>query len=76
MHNRFVVVDGYVPTLLDDTNVESLGPCIQHVGIGSAAAIAFCDERVYDEPSPDLADRFREAQTIADSFGVRWWDVE
>src|SRR4051812_42627157 len=28
----------------------ALGPCIQHVGLGAAAAIAFCDEPVVQGP--------------------------
>ncbi len=117
MH-KYVVVDGYVPTELDNTNLRdeawsfaldqrcfgprkflvgfadsdgtfrgiaftkrhdnpeaALGPCILHLGMGSAAAVVFCDEEVKPGPlSPDLAERFARAKSIAAAYGVHLVD--
>lgn len=114
----FIVVDGYIPTALDDTNLReelwdfaldqrSFGPrrlvvafadadgtfrglsharrplvpedaldaCIQHVGLGSAAAVAYCDEAVSDGlPPDDVQQRFGRARSIARSRGVHLVD--
>lgn len=118
MRNPFTVVDGYVPTLLDDTNLRddvwsfaldqrafgprrlvvafadrsgrfhglahtrrtdppelALVPCIEHVGRGSAAAVAFCDEPVLEgPPPPDLAERLAFARSIAAPHGIHLVD--
>ena len=118
MDNGLIVVEGYVATPTDDTNVReeflafaldqrafgprrlvvtfaeadgsfialshaartdppelALGPCIEHVGLGAAAAVAFCDEPVtHGPPPPDLAYRFLTARAIASSYGVHLVD--
>ena len=118
MKSSHIVVDGYVATDRDDTNLReeawsfaldqraygprrlvvafadpvgrflglayarrtqppeaALGPCIQHVGLGAVAAVAFCDEPVTDEPAPpDLGERFARARAIAASHGVHLVD--
>ena len=49
----------------------ALGPCIEHLGRGAAAAVAYCDEPVVKgPPPPEVAIRFAHARSIADSFGV------
>jgi hypothetical protein len=58
-----------------DPPEEALGPCIEHVGLGAPAAIAYCDEPVPDgPPPPGLAGRFRRACAIAASYGVHLVD--
>lgn len=53
----------------------ALGPCIQHIGIGAAVAIAYCDEPVVaDAPPPDLAERFDNARAIAAYYGIHLVD--
>jgi len=51
------------------------GPCIEHLGLGSAAAVAFGDERVEWGPPPsDIAARFEFARAIARGYGVHLVD--
>jgi hypothetical protein len=58
-----------------DSPELALGPCIQHAGLGSAAAVAFCDEPVqWGPPSEDVSSRFDLARSIAADFGVRLLD--
>lgn len=53
----------------------ALGPCIDHIGRGAAAAVAFCDEPVAEgPPPPDLATRFERAQSIVASYGLHLVD--
>jgi hypothetical protein len=53
----------------------ALEPCIRHVGLGSAAAIAYCDEPVIDgPPAPDLPIRFAYARQVAAAYGIRLVD--
>jgi hypothetical protein len=53
----------------------ALGPCIEFLGTGSAAAIAFCDEPVAPgPPPPELPARFALACMIAAGFGVHLVD--
>lgn len=53
----------------------ALSPCIQHCGIGAAAAIAYCDEPVsFGPPPPDLADRFGHARSVAAALGIHLVD--
>jgi hypothetical protein len=58
-----------------DPPEDALGPCIEHLGAGAAAAVALCDERVVDgPPPPSLAPRFALARRIAASYGVHLVD--
>lgn len=58
-----------------DPHEAGLEPCIQRVGIGAAAAIAYCDEPVVAGPPPaGLADRFGHAVAIAQSYGIHLVD--
>jgi hypothetical protein len=53
----------------------SLGPCVDFVGQGSAAAVAFCDEPVTSgPPPPGLGKRFALARSIAAPYGVHLVD--
>ena len=55
----------------------ALGPCIQHLGLGSSApaAVAYCDEPVaMGPPPPELPERFELARSIAASHGVHLVD--
>jgi hypothetical protein len=54
----------------------ALEPCIRHVGLGSAAAIAYCDEAVDPDapPPPDLPIRFAYARQVAAVYGIRLID--
>ena len=118
MFRPLIVVDGVLPTELDDTNLredgvslaldqrafgprrllvafadrdgrfrglahtertdppeKALGPCIQHIGLGSAAAVAFCDEPVSEgPPPPELGERFASACAIAAGYGIHLVD--
>lgn len=54
-----------------DPPEKALGPCIELVGQGAAAAVALCDEPVDEKVAPpDLALRFVLAQCIAAAYGV------
>lgn len=49
----------------------ALAPCIQHLGRGAAAAVAFCDESVVEgPPPPEIGLRFALARSIASSYGI------
>ena len=118
MDSSLIVVDGYVATEEDDTDLREeawsfaldqrafgprrllvtfadgsgrlrsvaharrtdppeagLAPCIEHVGLGATAAIAFCDEPVVEGPPPtDLVERFALARSIAASYGIHLVD--
>ena len=53
----------------------ALRGCIQHLGRGAAAAVAYCDEPVVDGPPPDdLAERFARASATAAELGVHLVD--
>ena len=66
---------GIAHTRRTDPPELALGPCIQHVGLRSAAAVAFCDEPVTMGPPPDdVALRFALARTIASDHGVHLVD--
>jgi len=53
----------------------ALGPCLDYLGQGAAAAVAYCDEAVvHGPPPPDLAERFATARSIAASFGIHLVD--
>lgn len=53
----------------------ALGPCIEYLGRGAAAAVAFCDEPlVFGPPPADLAARFASARSIAAANGVHLVD--
>ncbi len=53
----------------------ALGVCIQHLGRGARAAVAFCDERVREgPPPPELGARFASARSIAGSYGIHLVD--
>lgn len=118
MKKSLIVVDGYVATDKDDSNLQeqalsfafdqrAFGPrrllvafadrsgrfrglahaprtdppeaalpaCIEHVGRGAVAAVAFCDETVVEgPPPPDLATRFASACSLAADYGVHLVD--
>lgn len=58
-----------------DPPEAALAPCIEHLGRGAAAAIAFCDEPVVEgPPPPGLAERFALACSIAAPYGVHLVD--
>jgi hypothetical protein len=58
-----------------DPPEAALGPCIQHVGMGTALAIAYCDEPVVAGATPpDLAERFHAARSIAAYYGIHLVD--
>jgi len=53
----------------------ALGPCIDHIGGGAVAAVAFCDERIKEgPPPPELVIRFGHARSIAEAHGVHLVD--
>jgi hypothetical protein len=53
----------------------TLSACIQHLGRGAKAAVAFCDEPVQEgPPPPGLAARFASARSIAGSYGIHLVD--
>jgi hypothetical protein len=64
-------------TTRTDPPERALGPCIEHAGLGAAAAVAFCDEALVVGPQPDdVGPRFLWARSIAASYGVHlvdWW---
>jgi hypothetical protein len=65
---RFI---GLAYTKRTEPRENALGPCIEHVGRGAAAAVAYCDEVVKPgPPPPDVAPRFARARSIADSYGI------
>lgn len=118
MRDQYVLVEGYVPTRRDRTNLrdeawsfaldqrvfgprkllvafadrsgrfrglaytdrtdppeDALSGCIEHLGRGAAAAVAFCDESVSDGPPPDdLTERFERACVTAAEYGVHLVD--
>jgi hypothetical protein len=58
-----------------DPHEAALAPCVEHLGIGSAAAVAFSDEPVVEGPPPsDLRERFTLACSIAMSYSVHLVD--
>ncbi|MGI8686628.1 MAG: hypothetical protein ACR2MO_16325 [Acidimicrobiales bacterium] len=66
---------GLAHTSRTDPPEAALAPCIDFLGQGSAAAVAYCDEPVAPGPPPeDLAVRFACAQSIAASYGVHLVD--
>ena len=53
----------------------SFEACLDYLGGGASAAVAFCDERVTaGPPAPEFLDRFDEARTLAQSYGVHLVD--
>src|SRR3954470_4151057 len=51
--------------------LSSFAACLDYLGGGAAAAVAFCDERVAaGPPSPEFLTRFDQARAIARSYGV------
>lgn len=58
-----------------DPPEDGLDACIRHLGLGSAVAVAFCDEPVEWGPPPEeLAARFARAREIAASWNVHLVD--
>lgn len=58
-----------------DPPEDGLDPCIRHLGLNAAAAVAFCDEPVSIGPPPsDVAPRFAAARRIAAGWGVHLVD--
>lgn len=61
----------------DRTDPLDLGfdACLQYLGAGAAAAIAFCDQPVTDGPPPeDSVGLFERAQAISTAYGIRLVD--
>lgn len=53
----------------------ALACCLDRMGRGASAAIAFCDESVADGVQPDdLAERFERAASTAHEYGVHLVD--
>jgi hypothetical protein len=53
----------------------SLGPCVDFMGQGAAAAVAYCDETVTNgPPPPGLGKRFALARSIVAPYGVHLVD--
>jgi hypothetical protein len=49
----------------------ALPACIEHCGLGSEAAIAFCDETLIEgPPPPDLGTRFALACSATAAYGI------
>lgn len=58
-----------------DPPEDALDPCIRSLGLGSALAVAFCDEMIEFGPPPDdLAERFAHARAIAASWNIHLLD--
>jgi hypothetical protein len=58
-----------------DPAEAALAPCIQHLGRGARAAVAFCDEPVKaGPPPPEVAVRFALARAIAASHEIHLVD--
>jgi len=58
---------------------DALDPCIQHMrtfprASEAVAAVAYCDERVNDEPPGDMATRFAYGRLIAMESGIHLVD--
>jgi hypothetical protein len=53
----------------------ALACCLQSLGQGKAAAVAFCDEPVTQGPPPaNLAERFASARALCSEYGVHLVD--
>jgi hypothetical protein len=58
-----------------DHPLLSLEACLDYLGEGAAAAVAFCDEPVADGPPPrHFLERFEQARELARTFGVHLVD--
>jgi hypothetical protein len=58
-----------------DPPEAALEACIQHLGQGAAAAVAFCDEPVADGPAPvSLLVRYTWAGLTAERYGIHLVD--
>jgi hypothetical protein len=66
---------GLAYTARTDPPDVAFDACLQYMGAGAAAAIAFCDQPVTEgPPPPEYVELFRRAQTIARSYGIRLVD--
>lgn len=66
---------GLAYTDRSDPPEDALGCCVEHLGRGAAAAVAYCDEPVVDGPPPDdLAERFARASAVTAELGVHLVD--
>lgn len=55
--------------------LRSFEACLDYLGGGAAAAVAFCDERVAEcPPSPEFLARFDQARALAQTYGVHLVD--
>jgi hypothetical protein len=53
----------------------ALACCVDYLGDGAAAAVAFCDEPVADGPPPDdLGERFAVARAVCAQHGIHLVD--
>jgi hypothetical protein len=58
-----------------NTPLVSFAACLDYLGEGASAAVAFCDEPVPSGPPPhDFLERFAQAQQIADQYHQRLVD--
>lgn len=68
-----LLVLGYANRVGD--GLVSLEACLDYLGGGATAAVAFCDEPVSSgAPSPAQLGRFDQARTLARSYGVHLVD--
>jgi hypothetical protein len=66
---------GLAYTERTDPIEPALACCLDYLGKGAAAAVAYCDEAVRWGPPPDdLADRFDSARAVCRSYGVHLVD--
>jgi hypothetical protein len=73
--NRRGRLIGLAYTPRTDPPEMCLGPCIDFMGQGAAAAVAFCDEHVTNgPPPPGLGKHFALARSIAAPYGVHLVD--
>lgn len=75
----FADADGHLWVLAHTERMDppelGLLPCIDHVGLGAVAAVAFCDEPLTDgPPPPELPDRLAFARALASSRGIHLVD--
>jgi hypothetical protein len=68
------IMVGLTHCVQTDPRELALKCCLSVCDDGAAAAIAFSDECVADEPPPDLRERFNAARAAAGEFGI--WLVD
>ncbi len=68
------IVIGFAHCEQTDPPELALTCCLETLDDGAAAAIAYSDEQVTDEPPADLRERFDTARAAAAEFGVQLLD--